>query len=98
MDLLLGAWAHWWAHAPAAMCMAPCQARVSAADDMRLLPARYMGLLLAPVQLCADWSFACIPPVASLRDPRSLATAALYAWLAWVLVAARPEQARIEPG
>ena len=53
-----------------------------------------MGLLLAPLQLSADWSFACIPPVEALADPRNLATAALYAWLLWVLVFARPWQAR----
>ena len=57
-------------------------------------PSRYMGLLLAPLQLSADWSFACIPPVEALADPRNLATAALYAWLLWVLVIARPWQAR----
>ena len=48
------------------------------------------GLLLAPVQLSADWSFSCIPPVETLADPRNLATAALYLWLLWVLLAARP--------
>ncbi|KAK9831331.1 hypothetical protein WJX81_003095 [Elliptochloris bilobata] len=56
------------------------------------LHARYMGLLLAPVQLSADWSFACIPPLEALADPRNLATAALYAWLLWVLLSARPWQ------
>jgi len=80
------------------MCMALTRCMCLPLDAWGLLPARYMGLLLAPVQLSADWSFACIPPVAYLRDPRSLATAALYAWLAWVLVAARPEQARAEHG
>lgn len=55
---------------------------------------RYMGLLLAPVQMSADWSFSCIPPVETLADPRNLATAALYLWLAWALLAARPWLAR----
>ena len=55
---------------------------------------RYMGLLLAPVQLSADWSFSCIPPVETLADPRNLATAALYLWLIWALLAARPWLAR----
>jgi len=87
---LLGAWARCYMHVPAARSLCPLL-YISG-----LLLARYMGLLLAPVQLSADWSFACIPPVASLRDPRSLATAALYAWLAWVLAAARPEQACAE--
>ena len=53
-----------------------------------------MGLLLAPLQLSADWSFACIPPVEALADPRNLAMAVLYAWLLWVLLSARPWQAR----
>ena len=58
------------------------------------LPSRYMGLLLAPLQLSADWSFACIAPVEALSDLRNLATAALYAWLLWVLLSGRPWQAR----
>jgi hypothetical protein len=55
-----------------------------------LLHARYMGLLLAPLQLSADWSFACIPLVESWRDPRNLAGLALYLWLAWCGLSARP--------
>ena len=48
------------------------------------LHARYFGLLLAPWRLTADWSFACVPLVAGVADPRNVATAALYAVLACV--------------
>ena len=54
------------------------------------LHARYAGLLLAPVRLSADWSFACIPLVEALADVRSLAIAALYSALAWTALACRP--------
>lgn len=50
------------------------------------LHARYAGLLLFPAQLSADWSFACIPLVESLGDPRNLLTAALYTVLFLVLL------------
>ncbi|KAI7844666.1 hypothetical protein COHA_001755 [Chlorella ohadii] len=54
------------------------------------LHARYAGLLLAPVQLSADWSYACIEYVSSLADPRNLATLLLYSLLAYLALAARP--------
>ena len=54
------------------------------------LHARYAGLLLAPVLLSADWSFACIPLVDAMADVRNLATAALYSALAWSALACRP--------
>ena len=60
------------------------------------LHARYASLLLAPVQLSADWSYACIPLVDSLQDPRNLLTAALYAWLLWTALATRPWRIALE--
>lgn len=51
------------------------------------LHARYFVQLLAPLFLSADWSFACIPLVTQLSDPRNLATVALYAFLLWTLYA-----------
>jgi hypothetical protein len=54
------------------------------------LHARYAGLLVAPLRLSADWSFACIPLVEAWGDPRNLLSVALYAWLAWVALSARP--------
>ena len=39
---------------------------------------RYAYILAVPLRLSADWSFACIPPVASLADPRNLGAVALY--------------------
>lgn len=56
------------------------------------LHARYAGLLLAPVQLSADWSYACIGYVSALGDLRNLATAALYTCLLATVLAARPWQ------
>ena len=54
------------------------------------LHAKYAHLLLVPLQLSADWSYACIPYVHSLADPRNAATAALYAFLGWVVLSACP--------
>lgn len=54
------------------------------------LHARYAGLLLAPAHLSADWSHACVPLVASPRDPRNALAAALYCCLLYVCLAARP--------
>lgn len=54
------------------------------------LHARYAWLLLAPLRLSADWSFACVPPVEAWGDARNLAAAALYAALAWCVAAAAP--------
>ncbi|KXZ44203.1 hypothetical protein GPECTOR_71g564 [Gonium pectorale] len=54
------------------------------------LHSRYAGLLLAPLQLSADWSFSCIPLVGSLTDPRNGLTVALYGYLIWTVLAARP--------
>lgn len=54
------------------------------------LHAKYFHLLLFPWNLSADWSFACIPYVHSLSDPRNAATAALYAALLSVIIAGKP--------
>jgi hypothetical protein len=50
----------------------------------------YAALLVAPVHMSADWSYACVPPVESLADPRNAGTAALYGTLAALALAARP--------
>ena len=39
-------------------------------------------------RLSADWSFACVPTVDDLQDPRNLATAALYAYMLAIALAA----------
>ena len=57
------------------------------------LHAKYFQLLLVPWHLSADWSFACIPYIHSLSDPRNAATAALYAALLSVIIASRPWRA-----
>ena len=54
------------------------------------LHAKYFHLLLFPLHLSADWSFACIPYVHTLSDPRNAATAALYVTLLWLIAAGRP--------
>ena len=54
------------------------------------LHARYAALLLCPVHLSADWSFACIPLVESWLDWRNAATLLLYAALAAALLQGRP--------
>ncbi len=64
------------------------------------LHAKYFHLLLFPLQLSADWSFACVPYVQSLIDPRNAATAAVYAAVLWVVASCKPWQvvAHILPG
>lgn len=42
------------------------------------------------VTSAADWSYACIDYVTGLSDPRNLATLALYLFLLFVVLAARP--------
>jgi hypothetical protein len=54
------------------------------------LHARYLGTLLFPLHLSADWSFSCIPLVEQLTDPRNAATAALYLYFLYVGLSARP--------
>ena len=60
------------------------------------LHARYAGLLVAPVQLSADWSYACIPLIERFSDPRNAVTLALYAALIWVAAAAAPWRVVLE--
>ncbi len=54
------------------------------------LHARYAALLLCPMHLSADWSFACIPLLESVLDWRNAATLLLYAALAAALLQGRP--------
>ena len=44
----------------------------------------YAKLLLWPTTLSADYSFDCLPAVATLHDPRNLSSAALYFGLGWI--------------
>eukprot|EP00803_Ostreobium_quekettii_P011106 evm.model.scf_344.3 EVM.evm.TU.scf_344.3 scf_344:28738-43688(+) len=60
------------------------------------IQAKYAQLLLWPSPLSADWSFACIPYVETLSDPRNLCTLALYFALAAVAVDARPWKMLLE--
>ena len=50
----------------------------------------YAYLMLAPVQLSADWSFSCIKPVAHLSDVRNVGSLLLYAAAAVVVLQAAP--------
>eukprot|EP00873_Tetraselmis_striata_P017239 jgi/Tetstr1/437503/TSEL_026182.t1 len=60
------------------------------------LHAKYASLLVFPLELSADWSFACIPYVEELADPRNLMTAALYAVLLWLSIASQPWEILVE--
>jgi tetratricopeptide (TPR) repeat protein len=51
---------------------------------------RYVRLLLLPHPLCADWNYACIPPVLDWRDARNAGAAVAYAAAAVAVMAARP--------
>ena len=51
---------------------------------------RYIYLLLWPATLCADWNYACIPPVTRWGDPRNTGAIALYAAAVVILLLARP--------
>ena len=54
------------------------------------LHARYALLLIWPQHLSADWSFACIPLVEDVKDPRNLLSLLLYTFMLIILVTARP--------
>lgn len=54
------------------------------------IQARYVGLLLLPLHLSADWSHACLGTVDDVLDPRNLLSAALYLGTAFVAFRARP--------
>ena len=60
------------------------------------LHSRYAGLLIAPAQLSADWSYACIPLVKTLSDLRNLSAAALYLSLLGVFMASKPQAALLK--
>lgn len=57
---------------------------------MGYLHAFYASLLVVPFNLSADWSYACIPYVESVQDPRNILTVALYSTLIWLGISARP--------
>jgi hypothetical protein len=67
-----------------------CSERLTRVLTTGYLHARYFLLLLAPLHLSCDWSWACIPLVEHWEDPRNLATAGLYLGLLYYLLAARP--------
>ena len=50
----------------------------------------YASLLVAPVQLSADWSFSCIKPVIELSDLRNSGSLLLYGCAVVVLLQAKP--------
>lgn len=56
--------------------------------------ALYAGLLVAPLRLSADWSFACVRPIGGPADPRNALSALLYAAAGWAVAAARPWRLR----
>eukprot|EP00210_Caulerpa_lentillifera_P003807 g3636.t1 len=52
--------------------------------------AKYTSLLLFPVQLSADWSYACIPYIQSIVDSRNLLTLGLWLYLIWTGLTDKP--------
>ena len=54
------------------------------------LHAQYAWLMVAPIHMCADWSYRCVPLVQHFSDPRNLQSLALYAWVLWALLEGRP--------
>lgn len=62
---------------------------ITRALSIGMLHSRYAALLLAPAQLSADWSYACVPLIRSFSDPRNLETAALYMSLLGLLLASK---------
>jgi len=60
------------------------------------LHGQYAALMMAPVQMCADWSYRCVPLVEHLSDWRNLLGAAAYGWLAWMLLLGRPWEVVLE--
>ena len=51
---------------------------------MFYLHSFYVGLLLAPIQLCVEWSYNCIPTIKSISDYRNLFTLATYLFFIFV--------------
>ncbi len=60
------------------------------------LHAQYAALMVAPVHMCADWSYRCVALVESLGDWRNLMSFAVYAWLAAMLLLGRPWEVVLE--
>lgn len=60
------------------------------------LHGQYAALMVAPVQMCADWSYRCVPLVEHLSDWRNLLGAATYGWLACMLLLGRPWEVVLE--
>jgi hypothetical protein len=58
--------------------------------SMAHLHAQYAALMVAPVQMCADWSYRCVALVEGLRDWRNLLSAATYGWFVAMLLLGRP--------
>jgi len=54
------------------------------------LHAQYAGLMVAPIHMCADWSYRCVPLVEHFSDPRNLLSLITYAWVLWGVLAGRP--------
>jgi tetratricopeptide (TPR) repeat protein len=46
--------------------------------SLMYLHSRYLQLLLFPVEMCAEYSFDCIPAVRTITDPRNASSAAAY--------------------
>lgn len=58
--------------------------------SMAHLHAQYAALIVAPVQMCADWSYRCVALVEGLRDWRNLLSAATYGWFVAMVLLGRP--------
>ena len=54
------------------------------------LHAQYAGLMVAPIHMCADWSYRCVPLVEHFSDSRNLLSLITYAWVLWGVLAGRP--------
>ena len=54
------------------------------------LHAQYAGLMVAPIHMCADWSYRCVPLVQHFSDPRNLTSLLTYGWVLWGVLAGRP--------
>lgn len=60
------------------------------------LQAHPLPVPFVPAPAAVDWSYACVNYVASLSDPRNLATLALYAALLYIGLAAKPWDVLLE--
>ncbi len=64
--------------------------------SMAHLHGQYAALLVWPLRLCADWSYRCVKMVEHLSDWRNVLGAVTYAWLAAMLLLARPWEVVLE--